>query len=311
MKCGQCATLLVMAALLVGGGWAAPMGAQRQPGGKDLDLTQIPVANLAFRLGELDPAKPEGYLLLAELVASEAGTHVEARLLARQLYTLAHELDRRSGSRAGLRTSCCLGLAALEPRSDRHRWLLALARVQAPPGSSVPVAAGRRGVLADAPDELVLDVCSVLSFARAGEGRRAEAVLQKPGVSELLNACDTALSENGSSVQKIQRAIADWPLCPDCKNRRFVMRSEGTQRLRERVCPTCGGVPGPRWSDMDLVAQLRLESALLRGTQRAWSAQILADGGAPLRDPEPDELAAEMQVDPRKSVWRDGRWSEP
>lgn len=301
--------LACLLALVTMAGVSAPSVAV-QPQDKTLDLTQIPIANLAFRLGELEPSKPEGYFLLAELVASEAA-RPEARILARQLYTLAHDLDRKSGARAGLRTSCCLGLAAIEPRSDRQRWLMAMARVQAPPGANLPALSSRRSVLGGASDELVLELCAVLSYARAGEGRRAEVVLQRPGVSELLAACEVPLSEGGSGTQRILRAIADWPQCPDCKNRRFVMRSEGTQKLRERVCPTCGGVPGPRWPDNELVAQLRVESALLRGTQRAWSAQVLADGGSPLRDPEPDELAAEMGVDINATVWRNGRWTAP
>lgn len=302
-------TLACLLVLFTMAGASAPSVAL-QPQDKTLDLTQIPISNLEYRLGELDPSKPEGYFLLAELVASEA-SRPEARILARQLYTLAHDLDRKSGARAGLRTSCCLGLAAIEPRADRQRWLMAMARVQAPPGASLPALTSKRSVLGGASDDLVLELCAVLSFARAGDGRRAEVVLQKPGVSELLAASDVALTEGGSGTQRILRAIADWPQCPDCKNRRFVMRSEGTQKLRERVCPTCGGVPGPRWPDSEIVAQLRVESALLRGTQRAWSAQVLADGGSPLRDPEPGELAAEMGVDVQATVWRNGRWVTP
>jgi hypothetical protein len=95
-------------------------------------------------------------------------------------------------------------------------------------------------------------------------------------------------------------------ICSECKNRRFIKSQQGV-----RLCPTCGGKPGPKLSQQELLYQLRLESSLLHGVQRSWIAQTVVDGGAPLRDLDPDELAATYRIDPARTRWRNGAWESP
>ena len=49
-------------------------------------------------------------------------------------------------------------------------------------------------------------------------------------------------------------------------------------------------LPGPQLSEEELIAQLRFEAVLLNGIQRSWSAQMVVDLGATLRDPDPEDL---------------------
>jgi hypothetical protein len=67
-------------------------------------------------------------------------------------------------------------------------------------------------------------------------------------------------------------------------------------------------MPGPVLSPSELLGQLRLEAALLRGIHRLWSAQIQADAGEPLRDPRPEDVAMIFRVDPNAVLYRHGKW---
>ena len=49
--------------------------------------------------------------------------------------------------------------------------------------------------------------------------------------------------------------------------------------------------------------------AKMNGIQRSWGATIVIDQGAPLRDPDPDQLASYYRVDAGKPYWRGGAWS--
>ena len=99
-------------------------------------LTGLPVPNLRERLEALNPSDPMAYFTLAEEVAYEADTRAE-RVLARQLYVLAYEIDhglaRASGRTGTLTPSVCLGLAALADRADEVLWLRALSPLRRRP----------------------------------------------------------------------------------------------------------------------------------------------------------------------------------
>jgi hypothetical protein len=263
------------------------------------------------RLGALSPDRPMDYFLLAEDVGADA-TEDSTRDLARQLYVLAYELDARTSGRKErfqLGPSVCLGLASLASRDDERRWLRALAETltdRTPAlGSST---AGNTGGFAR---ETAFDLATAMGLARSGEGRRAEQLLDKPGVSELLERIEAQPMPDGSLNDLkgfFKRAIRDWPICPQCRNRRVV--PAGSNRNGEMVlCDTCRGNPGPKLSEQELANQLRIEAVLLQGTQRSWAAQVLADAGAPLRDLDPSELAGTYKVDPDKPLWRDGGWT--
>jgi len=277
--------------------------------------------SLRTKLESLDPSRPDAYFLLAEEVAAEQESPM-GREMARRLYVLAYELDAARAPGPGnspntpaggvrLGTSVCLGLAAVADRPDERRWLIALAK-------SMDQRWGELGGLAGAPqriaDDASFEAATAIGLARAGEGRRAEALLDKPAVAELIAKYDNLPTPDGAIsglMNFVRKAIRDWPVCPQCKNKRVVPKGPGSKPGEVVLCDTCRGNPGPSISDDELVRQLRVESSLLHGAHRSWSAQITADGGAPLRDLDPAELAPTYGVDPAKPLWRAGVWTTP
>ncbi len=81
--------------------------------------------------------------------------------------------------------------------------------------------------------------------------------------------------------------------------------------MRTELCFTCVGDPGPQLESDELLAQLRLEARLLNADHATWGAQVIADGGAPLRELEVREVARAFAIDPTLSVFRDGTWERP
>ncbi len=263
------------------------------------------------RLTALSPQKPVDYFLLGEEVAADS-KDAETAGLARRLFVLAYELDARetgSRERSRLGPSVCLALASVAARDDERRWLRALADTLSDGSASLADPANEAGGIF--PPETAFDLATAIGLARAGEGRRAEQLLEKPGVSELLEQIDTAPMPDGSVNglrSFFKKAIRDWPVCPQCRNRRVV--PVGANRSGEVVlCDTCRGNPGPQLAEHEIAGQLRVEALLLQGTQRSWAAQVLADAGAPLRDLDPTELAGTYDVDPSRPLWRGGQWT--
>ena len=310
-------TLAVLAAVALAGAAPPAIVPELPPLAPDVTgpvaagaLATIPVPNLEARLAALSPDRPRDYFLLAEELAAEVELAPAARPLAQSLFALCYELERTSGAADGaLGRSVCLALASIAPTDAERRWLLALAR---------SLDAGRAAPDFEAPGpgpsrrEAALDLATALGYARSGEGRRADTLLQKPGVAELLEQYEGLLTAPGLSINagSIRRYTQQWPSCPECRNRRAITRA-GEGGGTTILCATCRGNPGPRLSDEEVLLQLRLESALLSGIQRSWAAQIAIDSGAPLRDLDPTELAATYHVDAARPLWRDGQWKAP
>jgi hypothetical protein len=264
--------------------------------------------DLAVRLEALHPDDPESYFLLAEEVA-ELVEDLEHLQLARTLFILAFELERKRGGSSALAASAVLGLADVERlERDRH-WLRAVAGA-IDPGYQLPdwtVAAWPA-----VSEDVAFKAATAIGLARAGEGRDARRLLAEPGVNNVLLRFERALGATGGAgaLSRIERYAEQWP-CRECGNARATTRP-GQGGLDVRLCPVCQGRPGPRLTAEEFVAQLRFESALLHGIQRSWGAQIMVDGGAVLRDPEPDELAFTYGVDAARPWWRQGQWvAEP
>lgn len=260
----------------------------------------------AERLALLDPSKPEAYFDLAEEVADAAKT-VDDHALARRLYVLAFELDRvRTGGAPGpMGAAACVGLASIARREQDKRWLVALA-VAVDPRQSQPgwVRLERESADADA----AYAAASALGLVRSGEGTQARVLLDDAKVASVLRRYERLLSEQGGTrySSTVELEAAKWP-CRDCLNQRIVKRTPKAGDFK--LCPLCNGNPGPRLSDADLLAQWRLESLLLSGIHRSWSAQVATDDGEPLRDPEPEELAPTLGVDASLTRFRDGEWT--
>ena len=252
------------------------------------------------RLESLRPGQAMEYFELGEEVAFDART-AEDRALARRLYLLAYEMDReRVGS---LGRSVCLALAEIAESEPDRQTMLALARAfsnEAAPGFAPPAPART------ADDEAAFALATALGHYRAGEYDRASSILARPEVAALLARHEPLLG----SASAIVREVNAKPSCRECRNAR-VVKADLDPRSEWRLCYTCGGDPGPGLDLRALVSQLRVESMLLSGSQRSWSAQIIADGGAPLREIDPEDLASMFGVDAARSVWRDGQWVVP
>ncbi|MCL4742648.1 MAG: hypothetical protein KJZ54_10645 [Phycisphaerales bacterium] len=270
-------------------------------------LTTLTVPRLEERLAALTPSDPRGYLMLAEEVAYEADDPTQIEL-ARTLYALAFEHDRRHNWSAGVGASACVGLAAIARVESEQRWLSAMAsrldrRYAAPEWMR-----GRDEALRS---EIALAAAEAMGEARAGQGIRARELLRRPGVREALERYGrlVGLAGAGSVLWNTERYADAWP-CPECRNERAVF-VPGTDPPSYRLCATCRGDPGPQMSAAELIDQLRLESRLLEGVHRSWAAQLAVDGGAPLRDLDPETFAASLGVDPDRSLWRGGAWVRP
>ncbi len=258
---------------------------------------------LALLLATIAGAQPtHSYFLQAEELAAEAQLTDDRDTLdtARTLYVLAFEQSADADPAVG--PSVCLALADLARDPDEARWLRALARVIDTRASPDPDWAPTPPGLT--PDRAAFDLATAIGYIRSGDGRRATPLLEQQDVSDLLDNTERLLSIGAyrGGAFRIRQHLQDWPACPQCNERgintRVIRTPDGT-----RLCPTCDGNPGPELSPAELILQLRYESLLLSGVHQSWAAQTAVDGGAPLRDPNPDELAPFFNVDPALSVF--------
>ena len=260
------------------------------------------IAKYDARLQALSPANPEAYFLLGEEVADQANDS-RAHQLAKELFVLAFDLSRDRAGRASLQAGCCLALAELVKAEHDRRWLVALARTLDP--RRVPPEWLSRQT-ATTTDSAAYQVATVMGLVRSGDGGPARQLLERPEVKAAFDGYDrmmTNMGITGGAVSIIHEA-SRWP-CPECQNERVIKRGSPPEY---KVCPNCGGSPGPELSAHEFVAQLRFESLILQGTQRSWAAQVASDGGAPLMDPDAAGLAAAFDVDPALVLWRNGQW---
>ncbi|MEQ8317131.1 MAG: hypothetical protein RIE77_14755 [Phycisphaerales bacterium] len=269
------------------------------------------VHRLEERLRALDASEALAYLELAEEVSSETGSP-EDRDLARHLYSVAYDLERRTRGRPEVMAGACLGLASLEASDEGSAWLYAVAGL-VDPRATRGAGAGITGLMVS-PD-VALAAANALGLARSGEGRRAGRMYEDEAVREVFDRYGRLLGGRGglSGVSRFERALRDWPDL-ECGGSRVITR-RGEDGIETLICPTCRGNPGPPMSEEEFLNQLRFESRLLRGIHQSWGAQIAADGGAPLLDPDPDRvpelLAARYGILVERTLWRDGQWIEP
>jgi len=285
---------------------AASRGAwDRQPVAPTPTTLPATVARIEERLASLTPSEPREYFLLAEELGSESADR-PSRDLARTLYVLSFELFRtrnQPGDGEWARSSA-IGLASLSRVEGERRWLAAVGDQVAPVTDGASTASAR--MPPPVPEAVALNLATAMGLARSGEGRRAEQYLSREGVRELLAATQSVVAGAARANDPVSRWVEDWPVCPTCKNRRIVTRGS-----ESKLCPYCDGNPGPKLNDAELLTQYRAESLVLRGAYRSWSAQLLADDGEPLRDPNPGDVAPSFGVDPRATLWRSGGWVSP
>ncbi|MHC4992611.1 MAG: hypothetical protein ACYTGC_16695, partial [Planctomycetota bacterium] len=224
------------------------------------------------RLEALDPDRPLDYFELAEEVADAAATPADG-LLAHRLFGLAGALDPPRLGR-----SAALALADLEEEPLAKRRLHALAWLLGGRSAAVgPVEESVRTWDAGS-NATILAVIDAFSLYRRGYGNRATSVLRQPGAMELLEALD--------------------PVLPG-----------GVNRFLEDCRVYRNGQLAPRLSEDEITRMLRIESALLSGSERAWSGELLLSRGTPLIEVDPDRLADALGVDVSRPVYRRGRWA--
>lgn len=256
------------------------------------------------RLAALSPVDPESYLLLAEEVLDASTGPADARV-AVELFARAFELARMKPGERQVASSACHGLAEATSEPSDRRWFRTLAAVVDPSG-------GEPGWLRKPPpatvDAMPFRLAVVIGHVRAGEGVVAKQMLAKPEVSQALRAIEPMLKRGGvpGGLSWLQRESESWP-CRECSNKGVVRRGGGPQP-EHRVCPVCRGAPGPALPAADLLSQIRLEAWLLQGEQRSWSAQLAADDGAPLAEPDPESVHERTGIDAARMYWRRGRW---
>lgn len=258
----------------------------------------------AARLAELRPSDPAAYLALAEDLLPLPTTPASRDLVV-QLLVLAYELDRTDGGQNQTAASAAIALASLPTARHSRDWLFATAK-RLDPRHSTP----RWLALEEAETEQSngYQIAVGMGFVRSGWGSLAKQVFDRPDVAASLEAFDRTLKMMGitGGADGLRREAERWP-CRECSNERIVRRSNGST-AEYRICPNCGGLPGPRLTPGEFVAHLRSESLLLSGHPRSWAAQIASDGGAALLDPDPASLAEMFRVDASRSLFRDGRW---
>lgn len=288
-----------------------PVEPEPEPAAQPMRTAMDRVPNLRTRLAELDASDAMVYIELAEEVSSETGSPQD-RDLARHLYAVAYDLERNTRSRPEVMAGACLGLASLEASDEGSAWLYAVAGLVDPRATRGEGA----GVttLAVSP-EVAVAAANALGLARSGEGRRAGRIYEDEAVRQVFDRYGRLLGGSGglSGLSRFERALRDWPDL-ECGGSRVVTR-RGEDGVETHLCPTCRGNPGPALSEQEFLDHLRFESRLLRGIHQSWGAQIAADGGAPLLDPDPDRvpelLLARYGVETTKRLWRDGVWVEP
>lgn len=283
--------------------------------------------NFDTRLAALTPSDPAAYFLLGEELAAEARDATD-RTLARHLLVLAYELSQRHGATTTaphdprvperLAASVCLALAAIAENDDQRAWLLAMAAVGEPedaPGSGT--ASRVRGGIGEHVDEATaFDLATAIGLIRAGEGRLAIRLLDRPEIGSLLKKLEGLLTPTGGSggADRLRRLAERYQFCAECRNRRWTKDSAGVH-----ICATCNGEPGPAITDDEYLYQLRLESVLL-GTSagdghdgedglRSWAAQVIVDQGSPLQELDMSRLAEIFGVDKERPLWRGGAWT--
>ena len=265
------------------------------------------------RLAELSPDSPNDYRLYAEELAAKR-KDPEAREAATRLFLIAAHLQPTELGR-----SCLLGMAGLakEPGTARRYRLMAYLLdathderlLQGP--ADLPAAGDD--------EELREDMLQALRWLRVGRRREAQRLIdRRPEVLAKL--------EQATGPMHVRRALSAICLdckegyipCPVCDGKKKLPDGSSCERCRVRgvswgrlKCETCQGrFRDPAMTDKQLLALVEAEYQLTTGKSkapsRAWSAKAWKQPSAGNLN-----LLSVSRYDPRKSVYRDGKWTAP
>lgn len=273
---------------------------QNPPSPRGVQAIASAIPDIESRLATLTPADPETYFLLGEEIADIAVEEHE-REVARRLFLIAYARWRANRDDRNAAAACLALTTVVSSERDRE-WLRAIAASIDPRRARVD---WDPSSWTESDPEASFMAAQALGSVRAGDGVSARQLLADPRVTRALSRYDSLLQSAGG-LTRVYRDAAVWP-CPDCRNRRLVS-SRGTQEFRDIVCGHCRGDPGPRLRNDEIIAHLRVEALLLAGDATSWSAQLEIDGGAPLRDPNPDLVPSAFGIDTSLVLYRDGAW---
>ncbi|MAY75822.1 MAG: hypothetical protein CMJ31_14110 [Phycisphaerae bacterium] len=280
---------------------SAPAQTAAEANAARLESLRAVFPQLASRLSTLTPDGPEAYLELGEELLAEARTDAEFGFVA-ELF--AHAYSHARENDPALANSACLALTEVTSSPRDVVWLRLIAGIVDPSrrGWGRP-----QGVELD--PALALDAAGVISALRAADGVTAKRLLGRRAIRSVIQSNAGLMTSAGRTevLSELDSQAELWP-CPTCQNERIVNRRVG-DRIVAELCPTCNGAPGWKPGAGTLTGQLRFEAVMLGEYDRSWAAQFAVDLGAPLRDPDPDELPAVFGVDPAMPFWRGGRWS--
>src|SRR5205085_8752153 len=116
-----------------------------------------------------------------------------------------------------LASSACLGLVSLAENEQERRWLRALAGTFAPEQARGSL---KRITEAAAIDTSAQELAAALDSLRAGFGLRAGKLMERPGVSELLDKYERLLTPDGrpGGATRVHSLISRYPMCKECRN---------------------------------------------------------------------------------------------
>jgi len=285
-------------AAVIGVGLAMAIGAPGQDGASERSATGVP--DLRARLAALEPDDPLAYFRLAEEVAYEM-QHGAGMELARRLFVLSFELDRRRDAPEGLGASVCYALAELSTDVDERRWLRAVGR-SIEPETDAPRWSTRAAERTS--DRAPLELAEALGAFRAGETRSVRAAMARMDGEAMLRDAGMEATTAERLIDDVER-LSSAPRQTRSSDGR-VIRSLSDGRQTVELDPTTGGNPGPSLTESEFIDHLRAELLLLGGSPASWGGQVILDGGRTLRDIDPEELAPYFGVDPAEAVWRAG-----
>ncbi len=282
--------------------FARPQPAQRPAA--DSPAAEFEPSELA-RLVRLTRQSPRDYLELGEEILDRPDSPARVEM-ARQLLARALEYARQRPDEKRTAASAAFALASVAPRENDRRWLRAVAAILGPDMNSPAARAD-----ADRPNRSAdARASDLLTRLRAGDGIEAREILEDRAVREVLRRHEAELSAGGTmSLQDLDSEAKKWP-CTECANTGIIAPLKG-QHTPARICPVCAGQPGMRLKPHDLAAQFHLQRRLLSDTPEGWGSLAAGDGAPPAHDPDPANVAPALGVDPRLSIWRDGKWRTP
>lgn len=238
------------------------------------EIDQIVPAYSSQRLATLDPAKPAMYLDYAEELRARRRDS-EARDMALRLYLTAAWLDREHFGRPGLLGMISLARSPQEERKFRAALYLVdprttLESLLAPTTTPAPSS--------DEDAAAARELLRAVRLLRTGKGATARSIIEKPAVEKLLANYSRIMSKADFNAAAGQATLE-------------------RRELRQALL-----------LELELDALLNPTAATSeQAASLAWSRELQGAGGKAVPSLSLETLT---EFDPRKCVWRDGKWVE-